>query len=393
MLAAALHGILDQKNMMTPAHEAELAQMVAGATGAMHIQGGGTRTTGLAQDGDILSTKALSGVSLYEPGALTIVAGAGTPLAEVEATLAREGQRLAFEPMDHRGLLGTDGTPTIGGAVAANVSGPRRIQAGACRDSLLGVRFVDGAGRVLKNGGRVMKNVTGYDLVKLMAGSWGTLGILTEVSLKVQAVPEAAGSILLHGLDDRASVKAMSAALGSPYDVSGAAHAPEGAIGQSVTTIRVEGLDASVTYRVEKLTALLADTGAEIEVQRDLDQVTAGWAWLRDVAPFQNTTGDVWRLSVKPTDGPDVVAAIKARQPEAKVLYDWGGGLIWVEVTPGADLRSTLAQGHATLVRASEDTRSKIAMFQPEPAPLATLSAGLRAKFDPRGLLNPRLMG
>jgi glycolate oxidase FAD binding subunit len=379
--------------MMTPAHEAELAQMVAGATGALQIRGGGTRTTGLAQDGDILSTKALSGVTLYEPGALTIVAGAGTPLTEVEATLAREGQRLAFEPMDHRGLLGTDGTPTIGGAVAANVSGPRRIQAGACRDSLLGVRFIDGAGRVLKNGGRVMKNVTGYDLVKLMAGSWGTLGILTEVSMKVQAVPEAAGSILLHGLDDRAAVKAMSAALGSPYDVSGAAHAPEGPNGQPVTTIRVEGLDASVAYRVEKLTALLADTGAEIEVQRDLDQVTAGWAWLRDVAPFQNTTGDVWRLSVRPTDGPDVVAAIKARQPEAKVLYDWGGGLIWVEVTPGADLRSTLTQGHATLVRASEDTRSKIAMFQPEPAPLATLSAGLRAKFDPRGLLNPRLMG
>lgn len=378
--------------MMTPASEAETAEMVASTKSALLIQGGGTRNIGAQNIGTPFSTAALSGVRLYEPGALTIVAGAGTPMAEIEATLASESQRLAFEPVDHRGVLGTNGTPTIGGAVAANVSGPRRIQAGACRDSLLGVRFVDGAGRILKNGGRVMKNVTGYDLVKLMAGSWGTLGVLTEVSLKVQAIPEAAGTVTLRGLDATAATKAMSAALGSPYDVSGAAHLPVGKDGTAVTMIRVEGLETSVAYRTEKLKAMLASTGADIEITHDAATAAQAWAWVRDVTPFHNGAGDVWRISVKPTDGPQVVAAIEARAPGAQVIYDWGGGLIWVEVTADTDVRALVSQGHATLMRASDATKDRLGVFQPEPAPLAALSAGLRTKFDPRSILNPGLM-
>ncbi|MDA5557545.1 FAD-binding protein [Shimia sp. MMG029] len=377
---------------MTPASEAETAEMVASAKSALRIQGGGTRNIGAQNSGTPFSTAALSGVRLYEPGALTIVAGAGTPMAEIEATLASENQRLAFEPVDHRGVLGTNGTPTIGGAVAANVSGPRRIQAGACRDSLLGVLFVDGAGRILKNGGRVMKNVTGYDLVKLMAGSWGTLGVLTEVSLKVQAIPEAAGTVTLHGLDAIAATKAMSAALGSPYDVSGAAHLPVGKDGTAVTMIRVEGLETSVAYRTEKLKALLASTGADIAITHNAATAAQEWAWVRDVTPFHNGAGDVWRISVKPTDGPQVVAAIEARAPGAQVIYDWGGGLIWVEVAPDTDVRAVVSQGHATLLRASDATKDRLRVFQPEPAPLTALSAGLRTKFDPRSILNPGLM-
>jgi glycolate oxidase FAD binding subunit len=188
---------LEMKKMMTPNSEAELAQIVADAKAPLAIHGGGTR--GVAVDGDALSTANLSGIELYEPGALTIVVKAGTPVAEVDAALAIEGQRLAFEPMDHRGLLGATGTPTMGGLIAANISGPRRIQAGAARDFALGVRFVDGRGEIIKNGGRVMKNVTGYDLVKLMSGSHGTLGVLTEVSLKVLPMPETEATLLLHG--------------------------------------------------------------------------------------------------------------------------------------------------------------------------------------------------
>lgn len=378
---------------MTPSTEVELAEAVAGAQSALRIQGGGTRDIGAPVQGAVLSTTGLSGVSLYEPGALTLVAGAGTPLEEIEATLAAEGQRLAFEPMDHRALLGTAGTSTIGGVVAGNMSGPRRIQVGACRDSLLGVRFVDGAGRVLKNGGRVMKNVTGYDLVKLMAGSWGTLGVLTEVSLKVQAVPEAVGCVLINGLDDEAAVVAMSTALGSPYDVSGAAHAPAGVDGHPVTMIRVEGLEASVAYRVEKLKALFADCGADIVVERNPEKVADGWAWVRDVGLMHGGAGDVWRFSVKPSDGPALVAGLRADYPDVAVLYDWGGGLVWGQVPSGVNARPEGLQGHATLVRASADTRSKLAVFQPELAPVAVLTKGLRAQFDPRSILNPGLMG
>ncbi len=377
--------------MMEPRDEAELAEAVASARGPLKVRGGGTRDIGRPVAGEVLSVAGLRGITLYEPGALTLVARAGTPLAEVEATLAAEGQRLPFEPMDHRGLLGTGGEPTIGGAVAANVSGPRRIQAGACRDSLIGVRFVDGAGSVVKNGGRVMKNVTGYDLVKLMAGSWGTLGVLSEVSFKVLPAPSSAATLSLAGLSDDAAVRALSAALGSPFEVTGAAHLPGSATGgEAATLIRIEGLESSVTYRAGELQKLLARHGV-VSVERDPARVAATWAAVRDAEPFHGRAGDVWRISVKPSDGPEVAARLGAKA----VFYDWGGGLVWALVPEGTDLRDRLegVAGHATLVRASEATRARIAPFQPQPAPLAALARGLRAKFDPRGVLNPGLMG
>lgn len=374
--------------MLKPETEAELAEMVAGAKAPLAIAGGGTRPIGKTVAGQALTTAGLSGIALHEPGALTLVAQAGTPVAEIEAALARENQRLAFEPMDHRGLLGTEGTPTIGGVVAGNVSGPRRIQAGACRDSLLGVRFVDGQGRVLKNGGRVMKNVTGYDLVKLMAGSWGTLGVLTEVALKVLPRPEARACVLVNGLSDAKAQEVMSAALGSPYDVTGAAHAPKGMDGHPVTMIRVEGFADQVAYRAGKLRDMVA--AHDVTVERDPDKVDAGWRWVRDVALFHDTPGDVWRISVTPGEAPTLAARLDAKG----LLYDWGGGLIWALLEEGADCRDRLGEfrGHATLVWGAEATRARLPTFQPEPPPLARLTDGLRAQFDPRGILNPGLM-
>jgi glycolate oxidase FAD binding subunit len=373
--------------MMTPKTEAELAEMVAAATGPLVVQGGGTR--GMSVAGDPLSVAGLSGVALYEPGALTLVAQAGTPVAEIEAVLAAENQRLAFEPMDHRGLLGTSGEPTIGGVMAANISGPRRIQAGAARDFLLGVRYVDGMGTVVKNGGRVMKNVTGYDLVKLMSGSWGTLGVLSEVALKVLPGVETETTLTLSGLRDADAVAAMSAALGSPFEVSGAAHDP-GADGGPVTLLRIEGFVDSVAYRAGRLVDLLSTFGAA-DQSADADASRRVWAGIRDVGAFQAQPGDVWRMSVKPSDAPGLVAAIK---PDG-VVYDWGGGLVWMRMPEGADLRARAGvfAGHATLIRGSRETKRKLGMFQPEPAPLAAISAGLRARFDPRGRLNAGLMG
>lgn len=374
--------------MMRPETEAELAEIIKGAGAPLSIRGGNTR--GMAPAGDVLDTGGLSGVELYEPGALTLVVKAGTPMAEVEALLATEGQRLPFEPMDHRALLGTAGVPTMGGVVAANVSGPRRVQAGACRDYLLGVRFVDGNGVALKNGGRVMKNVTGYDLVKLMAGSYGTLGVLTELSFKVLPQPEAAACVLIEGLSDDVAVQAMSAALGSPFDVTGAAHAPVGVDGAPVTMIRVEGFEGSVAYRAEQLKSLLGGFG-DLSVETASERLAAGWKWIRDVEAFAGQEGDVWRISVKPSDGPRVTAALDAKA----VVYDWGGGLVWVLMPTGRDIRSALSDmgGHASLVRASSETKARVAMLQPEPAPVAALSRGIRQKYDPRGILNAGLMG
>lgn len=353
---------------MRPVSEAELAEAVAGASGPLLVRGGGTRTLGHAVGG-VLETGGLSGVELYEPGALTLVVRAGTPLAEVELVLAGERQRLAFEVPDLCGLLGREGVSTIGGVVAANASGPRRVQVGACRDACLGVRFVDGTGSVVKNGGRVMKNVTGYDLVKLLAGSRGTLGVLTEVSFKVQALPEAEATLVVEGLGDEDGLAALRGALGSPFDVSGAARHS----GRSL--IRVEGMAGSVAYRVGQLSAR---AGGEVSVV-EAEASAALWREVRDVVPLQGKAGEVWRIATLPTAAAGIVA-----QLEGEALWDWGGGLIWLLLDHGrgAEVAAAVAgRGHATLVKGQGGP-----VFPPEAPEVAALVAGLKAKFDPKGL-------
>ncbi|MGI9388725.1 MAG: FAD-binding protein [Boseongicola sp.] len=383
--------------MLAPVNEAELSEAIADANGPLNVRGGGTRPVGNPVDGAILSVAGISGITLYEPGALTLVAKAGTPVAEIETALETEGQMLPFEPMDHRDLLGTKGEPTIGGVVASNVSGPRRLQVGACRDFLLGVRFVDGRGDVVKSGGRVMKNVTGYDLVKLMAGSRGTLGVLTEVSLKVLPKPEATSTLMVHGLSVENAVQAMSAALSSPYDVSGAAHAMTDTDGIAATMIRLEGFADSVAYRSDKIRALLSEHfDASIDIRKGSNAKSLGWESLRDAEAFARFDGDVWRFSVKPGDAPGVEGAIVVATGDPdRCLFqlDWGGGLIWVGCPPGTNLRPHAGKGHATLIRASDESKVRLGVFHPEAPPLAALAMGLRQQFDPRAILNPGLIG
>ncbi len=369
--------------MLTPSDEAELAEIVSSTKTPLTLQGGGTR--GMRIDGTVVTTQELSGIKLYEAGALTLVVAAGTPMSEVEAVLAAENQRLAFEPMDYRGLLSSDGEPTIGGVVAANVSGPRRIAVGACRDFMLGVRYIDGNGMIIKNGGRVMKNVTGYDLVKLMVGSRGTLGILTEIALKVLPRPETEATITIHGLDHQAAITAMAKSLGSPYEVTGAAGLPKSAM----TIIRIEGFEVSVEYRAQRLKELLAEFG-EVTVTANADESVQIWHKVRDVEPFHRAEGDVWRLSVKPSDSPELVRRLNVYD----VIFDWGGGLVWLLVPSGLDVREKIGDiaGHATLLRASSDTLERLGMFQPEVPAVAALSKGLREKFDPRGIFNSGLL-
>ena len=362
-------------NMEQVTNEAGLAALIAGRDAPLRIVGGGTRGMA-AGNAETLSVAGLTGVTLYEPGALTLVVRAGTRLAEVERTLAAEGQRLAFEPADWRGLLGTTGEPTIGGMVAGNISGPRRVAVGACRDAMLGVRFIDGRGRAIKNGGRVMKNVTGYDLVKLLAGSWGTLGVLTEVSFKVQAIPAAEATLIRRGVSAADGVAALTTGLGTPYDVTGAAWTGGAAM------LRIEGMAGSVAYRRDALARVL---GAGWDLAEGADSA-ALWRAVRDVTAFAGRDGVVWRVSVKPTDGPRLLAALG--DPDA--VLDWGGGLCWLLLPENVDMRAALAPfgGHATRLRG----HGAGPVFQPEAAPVAALSARLRAEFDPKGLFNPGLM-
>lgn len=400
---------------MTPTSEQELSEAITSAKGPLRISGGGTRDLGNPVIGEALGTSGLSGITLYEPGALTLVAKAGTPLVEVEAALDQENQRLAFEPMDHRALLGTQGTPTLGGAVSVNASGPRRIAVGACRDHVLGVRFVDGTGAITKNGGRVMKNVTGYDLVKLLTGAYGTLGVLSEVSLKVLPKPETDATLTLKGLDEARAVEAMSAALGSPFEVTGAATDVSGTV-----HLRIEGFEASVAYRTDKLREVLAPFG-EVGVQSEAKDV---WQSIRDVSAFADKSLVV-AVSIKPSELPKMIAGLREMfihhdtlSTPFDVTTDWGGGLVWVgasnaqlaqcaETLKGNQppaiggqvlhefLQSFCAQngGHATLIKAPAETRAAVRVFQPENPTIKALSAGLRAQFDPRGILNAGLMG
>ncbi|MEM7211459.1 MAG: FAD-binding protein [Pseudomonadota bacterium] len=402
---------------LAPTNEADLADAVrqcASDGTPLEIAGGRTRL-GLGrpvQAEKTLSSAGLSGITLYEPGALTLVARAGTPMAEIDAALASERQMLAFEPMDHRALLGTDGAPTIGGVVATGTSGPRRLQRGACRDAMIGVRFVDGIGNAITNGGRVMKNVTGYDLVKLMAGTYGTLGVLSEISFKLIPAPEKTVTLVSRGLSFSAAVEAFSATLGSSGEPTGAAFLP-GETGGAL--LRVEGLEQSVDHRIKMLRDLLAGFGTWESVEGDASSIL--WQRVRDAEDLAGTSTPVWRVSVKPTDGPKLIETV-ARDMPLDFVADWAGGLLWItasqdlleergwratrerDVDAGASaLHQELQEnvdalgGHVTLVRASIPMRAAVDVFQPEDAVIQRLSAGLRQKFDPKGILNPGRMG
>jgi glycolate oxidase FAD binding subunit len=360
-----------------------------------------------AQTGHVIDLSKLTGVTLYEPEELVLSARAGTPLAQIEALLAEHRQELAFEPMDYGPLLGAEaGRGTLGGVLAANLAGPRRIKAGAARDHILGIHAVSGRGEAFKSGGRVVKNVTGYDLSKAMAGSWGTLAVVTEVTFKVLPAAETEATLVLRGLTEEQAVHAMAVAMGSSGEVAGAAHLPEtvtgsvldGALkGRGSTLLRLEGFGPSVAYRFDLLARLLADFGAAERL--DGDHSRRVWREVRDCLPFADgSQKPVWRVSMAPSEGHRMVMALRM-QAAVDAFYDWQGGLIWLRMDGDPEagmLRALIARlggGHATLVRADPATRAATAVFQPQPEALAALSSRLKEQFDPKGILNPGRMG
>ncbi len=358
----------------------------------------------------VLDLSALSAVTSYEPNELIITVEAGAPLADVQSLIDSKNQQFAFEPVNTARLLGTPQLGTIGGMISAGLAGPRRIKAGGARDHLLGAQAVSGFGDSFKTGGKVVKNVTGYDLCKLLAGSWGTLAVMTEVTLKVMPRPESERTLVLRGLDAIAANRAMTLALGSPFDVSGAAHVPGSAFrsdvggglgelgsgGEGLTLLRLEGITASAAHRATALAKTLSAYGPA-QILEDALSAEA-WGSIRDVVPFAANGAlgawPVWRIVCPPASG-GALGERLARDAGGDVIYDWGGGLIWAALPPRPDAQAALvrqrvgeALGHATLIRAPEQVRRNVDVFHPQPGGLADLSERVRMSFDPKNILN-----
>ena len=403
---------------LTPADEAAVrdavAEALAAGTPLEVVAGGSKRGFGRPDAASrTLDISGLSGITLYEPHELVMTARAATPLAEVAATLDGNRQMLAFEPADLGPFFG--GPPraaTIGGTFACNLAGSGRLRAGAARDHLLGFRAVSGRGEVFKSGGRVVKNVTGYDMCKLLTGSFGTLAVMTEVTFKVLPVAEKTRTVLVMGADEALAIDAMTRALAGPHDVSAAAHLPEAIAARSsvsyvagaqasVTALRVEGPGPSAGIRCEALREALAEFGDTQELHGRNSGVL--WREVAEVAPFVGAAEEggegrcVWRVSVPPASGAAVAAAIRAGV-ECELYFDWGGGLIWLRIAADADaaeiVRGAITEcgGHATLIRASDETRRTVPVFQPQDSALAALTARIKDGFDPERILNPGRM-
>jgi glycolate oxidase FAD binding subunit len=391
--------------VLAPGNEEELAEIIAAAAAEsrpLRIIGSGSKAgLGRPATGEELSLRAFSGIVLYEPEELVLIAGAGTPLGEIEALLASNNQHLAFEPIDYGLLFGANsgaGQGTVGGLVASNASGPRRIKAGAARDHVLGFRCVTGRGEIVKSGGRVMKNVTGYDLSKLVAGSFGTLAALTQVTLKTLPAPETSQTLLLPGPDEQAGLLALRKVSGAPLEASALALLPKGAaplgLGENAAAIRLEGPEISVAQRLEDLRALLKTFGGAVEILGG-ESSEKLWRSLRDAAPVAGLDGQIWRVSVAPSDGFALISALKeSALPVLGYFYDWAGGLVWLCLEEAEDahasaLRAAIDRsgGHATLIRASAKTRAAVDVFHPQPPALKALSQRVKESFDPAHIL------
>ncbi len=385
--------MLDQVRPLKPTTPEEVQAIVAEAGAhARHIEvvGAGTKRAIGAMDpiDMVLSTQRLDRIVDYSPDELVLTAQPGVRIADLEKICASRGQMLAFEPPRWTRLLGARGEPTLGGVIGANLSGPRRVRAGAARDHLLGFEAVSGRGEVFKAGGKVVKNVTGYDLMKLMAGSWGTLAIFTELTIKVLPAPRIELTLLLFGLADVRAAEAMQAALNGPFEVSGAAHLPTFAARSRplkaempVTALRLEGFEASVEARAQALVAALSGFGRidELEGEHSRDF----WGQVREAEAFAGDPRPLWRLSLPPAQGWKGPHALPG-----DALYDWGGGLAWLLTEEPADKVRSVARGlggHALCLRGAE-------AFGPREGALGELQGRVKAAFDPLGVLNPGRM-
>jgi glycolate oxidase FAD binding subunit len=401
-----------EQTILRPADALQTAEIVARAAAEnrpLRIRAGGSKQTfgRPVEAPQTLDLAHISGVLDYEPAELFISAKAATPLAQIFEEIEAHGQMMAFEPPDLRALMQAGGEPTLGGTVACNLAGPRRVRAGAARDHFLGFSAIDGRGDLWKAGGKVVKNVTGYDMCKLQAGAFGTLSVLLDCTLRLLPKPETSCSVLCFGLSEAEAVRVMAQALNSPHEVSAAAHLPalsaarasvaaDFPIDKSVTALRLEGPRPSVRYRAEMLEAWHRPT-----LQLGAAESERLWIEIGSVQKFLNSKNTVlWRVCTAPGSAPAVLEKVRKAIDAAEGFYDWGGGLLWIEIDASLTdagesvVRKAIAQsgGHATLLRAPAGQRARIPVFQPLAGPLEALTRRIKTGFDPHGILNPGRM-
>ena len=339
----------------------------------LEVRGGGTKAElGTPdRDTDILSTQGLTGIVDYDPSELVMTVRAGTPLVDVQRALAEANQHLAFEPY---------GNPqsTIGGIVAAGISGSRRLSAGAVRDYVLGFRAVSGRGEIFVAGGKVVKNVTGYDLSKLVTGSWGRLAALVEVTLKCVPAPQETETMCWHGIAKGDAWPLMARAMGMPTDVAAAAYLPGRGQDDARIILRLEGFRPSINSRKRVLSDRLGSCDfVEPQAAAELWTKVRGGSGLEGSAPL-------WRISVPARRGLEISSLIDQRGGEW--LADWAGGLIWARIEGYADdLRQCVGAlgGHATLVEAKDNVRREVAALHLPVPGIAALNRRVRRAFDP----------
>lgn len=354
----------------------------------LEIRGGGSKAEFGAPDrnDDILDLTAFASVIDYDPAELVLTAGAGAPLSVIQALVESENQMLAFEPFDHGPLFGRPaGAATIGGVIGAGVAGSRRISAGSVRDHLLGFKGVSGRGEAFVAGAKVVKNVTGYDLPKLVCGSWGRLVALTEVTLKVLPRGREQTTLMIEGLSPQDAHRIMARAMTSQTEVAAAAHIPAACgDGYALTAIRLEGFGPSVAARSAMLTALAAPEHAVFTAPPSA--AAAFWTSLRELTPLA-ATPVLWRINTPPSQGCAVAAALEPHG--ARWMFDWAGGLIWAAFDGDPKLVRAAAAaggGHATLVRAPAALRASQPSLHPAAKGVAALETRVRRAFDPAGV-------
>ena len=401
------------EEILRPLHEEHLSDIIKEAHAnkiPLNIIGNGSKK---AIGRPVKATQSISmdrlrSITLFQPNEMVISALAGTPLSFIEHRLFHEGMELAFEPLDLGPALGQiAGQGSIGSVFATNMSGAKRIRNGAARDHLIGLRGINGRGEHFKSGGRVMKNVTGYDLTRGLCGSWGTLAVLTEVTMKVVPRAEESRTLFIEGLDDDLAVNALCAAMATPFEVSGTTHLqkdfvkrlhnPEfSGLDNSVTAIRIESFSSSVKYRAARLKKELSPFGDIYEL--DDGRSRAFWEEMRSLTFLEGHENPVWRISVAPKDGAELIS-ILSHDMACRAAYDWSGGLIWLEVdkssdASASDIRRVIARldGHATLIRAEEQTRLSVDVFQPLEHTQNILTKAIKQNFDPHAILNPGRM-